>query len=68
LAVAIDSWKPDPDYAGTQTTIFTMCPWRYWKAGRACMRLAASLGDIADDDAQPLVDSVIGAALPLIRE
>ena len=38
------------------------------EAGRAYMRLAASVGVVAEVDAVPLADSVIAAALPVIRE
>jgi hypothetical protein len=68
LAVAIDDWKPDPDYAKYPDHDLHEVPLVVLEAGRAYMRLAASLGDVAQDDAEPLADSVIGAALPLIHE
>jgi hypothetical protein len=61
-------WSPDPDYAKHPSHDLRDVPLVILEAGRAYMRLAASLGDVAEDDAEPLADAVIGAALPFIRE
>ncbi len=61
-------WSPDPDYAKYPDHDLRDVPLVILEAGRAYMRSAASLGDVAEEDAQPLADAVIGAALPFIRE
>jgi hypothetical protein len=60
--------KPDPEYAKYPDHDLHDVPLVVLEAGRAYMRLAASVGDVAEDDAEPLADSVIAAALPVIRE
>lgn len=66
--VTTDGWEPDQEYAKFPNHDLHDVPLVVLEAGRAYMRLAASLGDVADDDAQPLADAVIAAALPLMRE
>lgn len=62
-----DDWVADPRYASYPDHGLHDVPLVVLEAGRACMRQAAHLGDVAEDDAEPLADAVIMAALPIVR-
>ena len=63
-----DGWAPDPEYAKYPDHDLHDVSLVVLEAERAYIRQAASLGDVAENDAEPLADAVIAAALPVVRQ
>jgi hypothetical protein len=63
-----DRWAPDPAYAKYPDHDLHDVPLVVLEAARAYMRQAASWKDVDEEDAEPLADAVIAAALPVVRE
>jgi hypothetical protein len=63
-----DGWAPDLEYAKYADHDLHDVPLVVLEAARTYMRQAASLGDVAEEDAEPLADAVIAAALPIVRQ
>jgi hypothetical protein len=62
------NWSPDPEYAKYPDHDLHDVPLVVLEAARAYMRLAATYNDVDKDLAEPIADSVIAKAMPLIRE
>ncbi|MET8837999.1 hypothetical protein ABZV78_29375 [Micromonospora sp. NPDC004540] len=63
-----DGWAPDPEYAKYPDHDLHDVPLIVLEAARTYMRQVGSLGDVAEDDAGPLADAVIAAAMPVVRQ